>query len=324
VGTTRNSLVWDTEANAALLEWGQKEVNRVAREWAEQRRRDNEDELDKSELYKRFKSEAQKTGNVRALKVADKLIRDVVKRNILQPTAEQEEVVQLCIDFLEFDAFWDLAEDISAESDPLSLSRLFRDWEIVEAKEMARVTQGRITTIEKLSQLIEANALEVPTLHAFLKEFPWVLDPRWTLVADEVKYSQLLRDQFPEDEGTPEGDRRIDFLCVRENNQLVVVEIKRPKSRASKKELDQILDYVLFVRAKVQESTDSELRPDEVVGYLLCGSLVNVPVIREKAKSLAKDKVFVREYGDLLRMVQRSHKEFLEKYEALKKLKDLA
>jgi len=162
----------------------------------------------------------------------------------------------------------------------------------------------------------------VPTLHAFLKEFPWVLDPRWTLVADEVTYSQLLRDTFPEDD-VLEEDRRIDFLCVRENNQLVVVEIKRPQSRASKKELDQIRDYVVFVRAKVDESTDSELRPDVVAGYLLCGSLVNVPVVRQQAKSLANDKIFVREYSDLLRMVKRSHKEFLDKYDELKRLKDV-
>jgi hypothetical protein len=321
VGTTRNSLVWDTEANSALLEWGRKEVNRIAREWAEKRSSDNEKQLEQNELYQRFKNEAAQSGNSRALKVADKLIRDVVKRNILQPTAEQEQVVQLCLDFLEFDAFWDLAEDISSESDPLSLSHLFRDWEIVEAKEMARVTQGRITTIEKLSDLIETNALEVPTLHAFLKEFPWVLDPRWTLVADEVHYSKLLRERFPEGDDILEGDRRIDFLCVRENNQLIVVEIKRPQSHASKKELDQIRDYVVFVRSVVEQSTDSEARPDEVIGYLLCGKLVNVPEVRVLARTLRDSKIHVREYSDLLRLVENSHKEFLEKYEALKKLK---
>lgn len=31
IGTTRNSLVWDTEANAALKDWGQKEINKIAR-----------------------------------------------------------------------------------------------------------------------------------------------------------------------------------------------------------------------------------------------------------------------------------------------------
>ncbi len=41
------------------------------------------------------------------------------------------------------------------------LVELFREWEVVEAKEMMRVTNGRITTIQKLQKLIEGNALEV-------------------------------------------------------------------------------------------------------------------------------------------------------------------
>ena len=34
IGTNRNALVWDTDANAALKEWGRTEVNKIAREWA--------------------------------------------------------------------------------------------------------------------------------------------------------------------------------------------------------------------------------------------------------------------------------------------------
>ena len=37
IGTTRNSLVWDTEANTALKEWGQKEINKIARAWGKKR-----------------------------------------------------------------------------------------------------------------------------------------------------------------------------------------------------------------------------------------------------------------------------------------------
>ena len=49
---------------------------------------------------------------------------------------------------------------------------------------------------------------------------------------------------------TPESDRRIDFLCVREENTLVVVEIKRPTSRVSDRDLKQIEDYVIYVKGK--------------------------------------------------------------------------
>jgi len=174
--------------------------------------------------------------------------------------------VQMCLDFMEFDAFWDLAQDLTdvRVEETEKLIELFREWEVVEAKEMMRVTEGRMTTIQKLQRLIETNALEVPTLHNFLKEFPWVLDPRWTLIADEKRYSQLLRERFPDDD-LPADDRRIDFLCVWEGTHLVVVEIK----------LAQIEEYVGFMRDYVQRTSDPDLRHKEVTGYLLCGDLAD-------------------------------------------------
>ncbi len=230
ISTTRNSLVWETEANTALKEWGAKKVNKIASLWAKKRRQDKEKQLEENEQYVKFKEQAEATGNKRALKLADQLIRQAITKNPIADTKELEPLIQNCLDFLEFDAFWEIAEELTetAFEDIDALLNLFREWEIVEAKEMARVTKGRITTIEKLQELIENNALEVPTLHNFLKEFPWVIDPRWTLVADEVTYSQLLRDKFPEDSTVPAENKRIDFLCVRASTHLVVVEIKRP------------------------------------------------------------------------------------------------
>lgn len=173
IGTTRNSLVWDSEANSAMMRWGRAEVNRIAREWAERRSQDNRRDLEKNKTYQKFKKDASRIENKRALKIADKLIRETISRNVIEGASAQEEVVQLCLDFLEFDAFWDLAEEISdaGVDNPTRLLKLFREWEIVEAEEMARVTKGRITTIEKLQVLIRENALGVPTLHKFLKEF---------------------------------------------------------------------------------------------------------------------------------------------------------
>lgn len=241
IGTSRNALVWDTEANTALKEWGQKEVNKIARKWSEKRRQDNERQLQEDQLYVNFQQRAKEIGNTRALKLADRLIRQAIDKNPIADTTELEPLIQNCLDFLEFDAFWEIANDLTEAEleDPGKLLDLFREWQIVEAKEMARVTEGRIATIGKLQKLIETNALEVPTLHNFLREFPWVIDPRWDLVADEISYTRLLREHFPQNSDVPEKNRRIDFLCVSERTNLVVVEIKRPKSNASVEDLLQ-------------------------------------------------------------------------------------
>lgn len=328
IGTTRNSLVWDTEANIALKKWGKQEVNTIAREWSEKRSKDNEKQLQENELYGKFREQAEEIGSKRALTLADKLVRQAINKN---PTAEVEEIepiIQTSLDFLEFDAFREISADL-AEADFEDIEKLlglFREWEIVEAKEMAKVTQGRINTIEKFQTFIENNALEVPTIHDFLKEFPWVIDPRWTLVDDEVTYSQLLRDKFPEGSNVPEDERRIDFLCVREGTNLVVVEIKRPKpkTKTSMKDLNQIENYVSFMRDYIRHTTDPDYQYEAVTGYLLCGDLANTYQVREKKRILANSQIYVRRYIDLLDMVKRSHDEFLSRYNQLKEAKQRA
>ena len=326
IGTTRNSLVWDTEANTALKEWGQKEVNKIARKWSKKRQKDNERQLEENALYGEFRERAKEIGNKRALKLADQMVRQAIAKNPTADVAEHESIIQTSLDFLEFDAFWEIAADLTETDfeDTEKLLNLFREWEIVEAKEMARVTRGRITTIEKLQKLIKNNALEVPTLHNFLKEFPWVIDPRWTLVDDEVRYSDLLRDKFPEASDTEESDRRIDFLCVREGTNLVAVEIKRSQSKASVKELNQIEEYVSFMRDHIQRTTDPDYQYETVTGYLLCGDLVDTYQVRGKKRNLANSQIYVRRYRDLLDMVKRAHDEFLNRYKQLQEAKQKA
>ena len=326
VGTTRNSLVWDTEANMALKEWGQKEVNKIAREWGKKRNEDNARQLQENDLYVEFQKQAEEIGNKRALKLADRLVRQAIDQNPTAGVERIESIIQTSLDFLEFDAFREIAEDLAEADfeDVEKLLNLFREWEIVEAKEMAKVTQGRIDTIEKFQKHIESNALEVPTLHSFLKEFPWVIDPRWTLVADEVTYSQLLRDKFPEDSDVLESDRRIDFLCVGESTNLVVVEIKRPQAKASVKELNQLVDYVSFMRNHIRQTTDPDYKYTEVTGYLLCGDLVDTYQVREQRLILENSKIYIKRYMDLLDMVKRIHNEFLQRYNQLREAKQKA
>ena len=321
IGTSRNVLVWDTDANAKLLEWGEQQVKDIAHKWAEKRQEDKVRKLKENKLYQSFKKRAKDIGNRRALRLADKLVRQVIDKAPTADVNELESVIQTSLDFLEFNAFWEITQDLAASDvqDVEKLLSLFKEWEIVEAKEMSRVTEGRIKTIEKLEYLIENDALEVPTLHNFLKEFPWVIDPRWTLVADEVYYSNLLKEEYPDDE-PDEKNRRIDFLCVREGGNLVVVEIKRPNKRASRNELNQIWEYVKFLRAHIKEHPpDPEWGIKSVVGYLLCGGLVNNSMVRVEQEMLEDTQIYVRPYSDLLRMVREMHKEFLDRYEQLKK-----
>ena len=327
ISTTRNALVWDTEANTTLKEWGQTEVNKIASLWAKKRKEDNKHKLQEHPLYLEFQDEAGKIDKKREFNQADQLVQQLILKSIdKNPDADIDDfkpMVQMFLDFWKFDSFREMAEDVkdTGIEEPEKLFNLFREWEILEAKEMAKVTEGRITTIEKLDNLIKTNALEVPILHNFLKEFPWVIDPRWTLVDDETKYSDLLREKFPDSDTTPEVNRRIDFLCVNERTHLVVVEIKRPQSKVSMEALEQIEDYVNFVRNEIDKTTGPDRQYETATGYLLCGDLVDDYRVTGKRNNLEKAQIYVKRYGDLLEMVQQLHTEILERYEDLQKAK---
>ena len=133
IGTNRNALVWDTEANSVLKQWGRKEVNRIAREWAQRRSDDNQKMLEQNELYKEFKSRTSdaRTGNRRALQLADKLVRQSIAKNPTASVEELQPIVQTSLDFLEFDAFVEIAEDLVDADlhDTVAIMRLFREWE---------------------------------------------------------------------------------------------------------------------------------------------------------------------------------------------------
>ena len=319
IGTSRNSLVWETEANAALLKWGQQQVNSVAREWARKRSEDNATKLNENALYLQFRREAEQLGKGRALTLADRLVRQAIDQNPADDIEALEPIIQTSLDFLRFDAFWEIVSDLAqAEIGDIGKTiELFREWQIVEAKEMSRITEGRISTVTKFQNHVEQDAMEVPTLHNFLKEFPWVIDPRWTLIADEVYYSRLLKEKFPESDTVPESDRRIDFLCVGDSNDLYLVEIKRPSLRASRKHLEQIEDYVIFLKGEVAASTDPEFAYSNVIGYLVCGDMVTTSEVEAKREMLANSRIYVRLYRDMLSQVQRMHQKFLKKYEEL-------
>ena len=127
----------------------------------------------------------------------------------------------------------------------------------------------------------------------------------------------MLRTKFPESDEIPESDKRIDFLCVRESHNLIAVEIKRPSLTASMKELNQIEEYVSFLRHHIRGSTDPHLRYEDVTGYLICGDVADTYQSEGKRRNLEDARIYVRRYGDLLSLVEDNHKLFLDRYNEL-------
>ncbi len=108
---------------------------------------------------------------------------------------------------------------------------LVREFSLIDARENYSIIKARLETIDRLDIAIKAGAREVPDIHNIIKEFPWLLDPRWSLMGDEVPLRSLGLEYAPNiDEET--GDR-LDYLFALQPeppaplDQVLVVEIKR-------------------------------------------------------------------------------------------------
>ena len=102
---------------------------------------------------------------------------------------------------------------------------LFKEWQIIEAKELYKISRIRIETIKKFEAHINNNSREVPEIHNFFKKFPWILDPRIMNFKDEVTYSKLLKENFKD--GDVEENKRIDFLCLNFSESHFIIELKK-------------------------------------------------------------------------------------------------
>jgi len=175
------------------------------------------------------------------------------------------------------------------------------------------IWQPRIEVIKKFEQYIETDTNEVPTLHNFLKQFSWLLDPRILEFRDEVTYSKLLKETYPEAD-LDIKDRRIDFLCSNAlGGILYVIEIKRSNYKIDKKAIEQAWDYGAFLNDKY--ATESGF--SKVVSFIVGGKKSSDSPFKQKEMTYrTSGEVFVKTYRELLEQSKQYHREFIEMYEA--------
>lgn len=314
ISTNRQSLNWELEETEDLKAFLQETIKRVHNEQRKHRKQAKEEKVKKTTGVD-FK-EWLNTLPPHERKLAGKLI-DSVMQNEEISDEKAGELAKFIKDSFQFEAFKELANDIDA-ADIQQTDRvieLFKEWRIIEAREMYKIAKVRIETIQKFEQHVNSNAKEVPVLHNFLKEFSWILDPRIMNFEDEKTFSKLLKEHFPEEKFAVE-ERRIDFLCLNFTDTYFIIELKRPHSVISEKELDQCLRYRTFLIRHLENKFGKN-----VTCYLIGGRIANSDMALEKADTYAEThRVYFKPYRSLLEQAKKYHQEFIDRYEKLNKV----
>ena len=301
ISTNRQSLIWEDPRGEALKKWGTKVLREVAEEFTKERRDNRE---------KSIRNDPEFEPWIRDLKPRERTTIDKVIGFLTSNDSLDEEqrnsIMQYIRTSFRFQVFGEMIDSLNAESDPADMLAVFKQWDMIEAHEIHQIVKGRLQAIEKLEELVKQNAREVNTMHEHLARYPWLIDPSRMKWEDEVTYSRLLREHFP-DEDLDEADRRIDFLSVIGGDTIYVIEIKRAGYHMKATDMYQLLDYVTFVERKRGRNSGFT-----VSGYMIVGEIPDNTSIRTMIYEAEPNRRYVKTYTALIAAARRWHSAFME------------
>ncbi len=315
IATDRGTVRWEDPQAAPLKDWGRKKIRDLLEAWADKRREAKE----KSPNIQRYLELAEK------LPEKDrKIFKAVVDRITAIPQLDKDkegkdiadELVEFAYNALTNRSFLEAIRRLNAASpdDVDQFNEVLSEWDILEAVSTAHLVKGRVEIIRKFAQMIQDKVPEKPDMQDYLRDHPWLIDPKWTILVHEKSLDNLIAKEFGlKKSGAGEGSRRLDFFCLGDTYQTAhVVEAKRPGDLVGRDEFDQLRDYVAFLQRKLQEeSTDPAHRRATVRGLLICGRIR--PDDQQHAKIHQNSGVFdLRTWDNLLATTEIMHREFLD------------
>lgn len=315
IATDRGTVRWEDPIAVPLKEWGRRKVRELLEAWADKRRVEKI-RSPKVALY--IKQAEKLPDNDR------RIFKNVVDRICAIPQLGKhkdgqditDELIGFVYNAMTNRNFLEAIKRLNTASpeDIANFEKVLSDWDIIEAINTAHLVKGRVEIIQKFSQMIKDRVPEKPNMQNYLRDHPWLIDPKWTMLAHEQSLDRMIRDEFgASSSGSAEGSRRFDFFCLGDRYQTAhIVETKRPGALVGREECDQIRDYVLFLRKKLQEeSSDQQNRRSMVKGLLIADRIRSGDDGHVK---MGQDSgIFdVRSWDNLLTTAESMHKEFLD------------
>jgi hypothetical protein len=309
IATDRGSVLWEDPRAGALKEWGEKKVKKLLAEWGDKRKTVKVERP----VVRRYLELAER------LPPQDRaLFQKFVERIASIPQLDKDEeildeLVRFGYNALTNHRFLEVIRQLNSASpaDRDKVAEIVSEWDIMEAIQTAQKVKGRVEIIRKFREMIDQGVPEKPDMHEFLRTHPWLVNPQWEMLHHEKSLDTLLVKQFgAKATKTPHGKKRTDFFCLASSRQYEVVELKRPGQKVGQNELDQIRDYVFFLKEHADKTNDPASKVDRVGGILVYSDMK--AGMRHHINALYKEQVYVQTWDTLLKTTEELHREFLD------------
>ena len=306
ITTDRAGILWSHPVAEPLKIWGLEKIRQSLSRWVKLREAANLKELDDDELNEQI---AGLPDDIRQHAAA------ALKKIAQIPSLNEKQVVSLAeivLDGIQNKHILNLIHQINTADieDRKKLFQLVSDWALMDTILMGIAVKGRLEVIKKFAKLLKEKVKEKPDMHNLLKKDLWLMDPAWDQFRYEHELDRLLVEEFHASESDiREGRRMPDFFCITSGTQAKVIEIKRPGDTAGKKELQQISDYVHFLREYSHNTTDPQNNID-VEGTLIASKIDSRQ--SEFVKTLRASRIYVMDWDTLLRRAKSLYKNYLD------------
>ncbi len=315
VATDRGTVRWEDPLAAPLKEWGRKKVRELLESWTD-KRREARVRSPKVTLYLTYAEKLPERERKIFKTVVDKICaipqvdKDKEGRDIV------DDLVEFAYNALTNRSFLEAIRQLNAASttDLQQFNEVLSEWDIIEAVNTAHLVKGHVEIIRKFAQMIKNRVPEKPDMQEYLKDHPWLIDPKWTMLHHEKSLDNVLAAQFNLSKSkSRDGQQRLDFFCLGDGSNVAhVVEVKRPGDNVGKDELDKLNKYVYFLKNKLIEGPiDQEKKRMVVSGLLVCED------IRVQDRIYAQDlqkagMLRVWRFEDLLDTTLKMHRDYLQ------------
>ncbi len=304
VTTGRNTILWSMKIPALLKEWGKAKVVAVLSKWADERGKIKIEHIQRATPYleriQKFPKRQRKELTAVMTKMAS--IETIEDDRLI-------ELVRSLINAYENKELTHMIDEVSALS-PDAQSKLYeilQEFQILESVSIAQIVKSHIKIIEKFEEMIDKGVPEKPNMQEYLKDYPWLIDPTYMGLSHEKRLETILKEKFHKKTKAKGKNKRIDFFCLGELGRAFVIEVKRPKEKIGRAEIQQLTTYIDFLRQENSKISNLENKKT-FFGYLI-GTNYSEDAKGEMDRA-HRDGIYTKTWDTLLETARKSHQEF--------------
>ncbi|WP_435360417.1 ATP-binding protein [Haloarchaeobius sp. DFWS5] len=305
IATHRNEVLWDKPIASELRDFIVAEIVDICKQWPDKRRDEKVKEMKKEEPYERYIEPLDD----REKSLADKFLGKLARQGDYDDNTVRE-MASYVSSGVQQKSFQELLREIEKSdiSNTEQLVELFDQYEVLDAMNSLRIVRGRYFAIQKFEQLVERDDANIKDLHGFVSDNPWLIDPRWDYLEEELDVREEIHDSFD----NTKSNSRVGFICLGGADTIRLIDIRNPDHVLDVDDLNQFKDYVDYLRAI---SDMSPIDGRGVEGYIIANDKEDNRQVESEIKRMKMDDMRIRTYDDIKQIARRSHKAFLQVFE---------